>query len=378
MRLLALLALLASAAWADAVNLAIRKPATQSSTYQNNPAYAAANGVDGQKYDTSLFSTEEEQSPWWEVDLGAEYAIENVMLYNRVGCCQERARGLQVLLSSDGENYMLVYTHDNTAFRNHRVDIGGLGARYVRVQLPYRGYLHLQEVEVYQYGTWLPSTRPVKWTPVRIPRSGPLPDPTVSGASIEGPWSVNFNGYTGTAEFTRSGSGWVGRLNLGQGAESLTSVSFDSRTGAVSFIRPTVNQHYSGTLSGNGMSGRFDNAYNWSATRTGSTSTQPVATPPQPQPPVQTGASIEGPWSVNFNGYTGTAEFTRSGSGWVGRLNLGQGSESLTSVSFDSRTGAVSFLRPTVNQHYSGTLSGNGMSGRFDNAYNWSATRVAR
>jgi hypothetical protein len=186
MRLLALLALLASASWADAVNLAARKPATQSSTYQNNPAYAAANGVDGQKYDTSLFSTEEEQSPWWEVDLGAQYAIENVMLYNRVGCCQERARGLQVLLSSDGENYKLVYTHDNTTFRNRRVDIGGLGARYVRVQLPYRECLHLQEVEVYQYGTWLPSTRPVKWTPVRIARSGPLPGPAVSGASIEG------------------------------------------------------------------------------------------------------------------------------------------------------------------------------------------------
>ena len=96
---------------------------------------------------------------------------------------------------------------------------------------------------------------------------GLLPGSTVSGASIEGRWSVNFNGYTGTAEFTRSGSGWTGRLNLGQGGESLTSVSFDSRTGAVSFIRPTVNQHYSGTLSGNGMSGRFDNAYNWSATR---------------------------------------------------------------------------------------------------------------
>ena len=97
-----------------------------------------------------------------------------------------------------------------------------------------------------------------------------------------------------------------------------------------------------------------------------------------PSAPAQTGASIEGRWSVNFNGYTGTAEFTRSGSGWVGSLNLGQGAESLTSVSFDSRTGAVSFIRPTVNQHYSGTLSGNGMSGRFDNAYNWSATRVAR
>jgi hypothetical protein len=176
--LLALIPLQASVAFGAPVNLAAHKTAIQSSTYQNNPTYAAGKGTDGQKYDTFLFHTAEEQSPWWEVDLGAEYAIENVILYNRVECCQDRVRGLQVLLSSDGENYKLVYTHDNYAFRDRRVDIGGLRARFVRVQLTYRGYLHLQEVEVYQYGTWLPSTSPVKWTPVHIARQTPLPSPT--------------------------------------------------------------------------------------------------------------------------------------------------------------------------------------------------------
>lgn len=156
-----------------AVNLALHKRAAQSSTYANDPNYAASKGVDGYKYDTSMFHTDLEDSPWWEVDLGAEYAIDNVIMYNRVGCCQERIAGVQVLLSSDGRHYMLVYTHDNYAFRDRRVDVGGLRARFVRIQLPRRDYLHLQEVEVYQYGTWEPRTRPVPWTPVVITQPGP-------------------------------------------------------------------------------------------------------------------------------------------------------------------------------------------------------------
>jgi hypothetical protein len=155
------------------VNLAANRPAAQSSTYHDDMSYVASKGVDGSKYDTSLFHTDEEDSPWWEVDLGADYAIDDVILYNRVGCCRERVRGLQVLLSSDGLNYMLGYTHDNYEFRDRRVDVGGLRARFVRVQLPYRGYLHLQEVEVYQYGTWQPPTAQVRWTPVRISKPGP-------------------------------------------------------------------------------------------------------------------------------------------------------------------------------------------------------------
>ena len=170
---LVLMVVCATTVSAAAVNLAANRPAAQSSTYGNDPNYAASKGVDGQKYDSSMFHTAEEDGPWWEVDLGASYAIDNVILYNRVGCCQDRVSGLQVLLSSDGLNYMLVYTHDNYAFRDRRVDVGGLTARFVRVQLSNRGYLHLQEVEVYQYGTWQPPTAPVRWTPVRIAKPGP-------------------------------------------------------------------------------------------------------------------------------------------------------------------------------------------------------------
>lgn len=150
------LVLVAAAAPAGAaVNLAAGRPTMQSSTYPGG-AHGSERGVDGAKYDSSLFHTNADAYPWWEVDLGQAYAIDNVTLYNRVNCCEERVQGIQVWLSLDGVAYDLVFENGGQVFRNRRADVGGLSARYVRVALPRREYLHLQEVEVYQYGTWQP------------------------------------------------------------------------------------------------------------------------------------------------------------------------------------------------------------------------------
>ena len=92
------------------VNLALGKPTTQSSVYQGNPIYTGSHGVDSGKSDSSMFHTNDDAMPWWEVDLGRVFAIDNVTLYNRVGCCAERIAGLQVWISADGVNYCLLYT----------------------------------------------------------------------------------------------------------------------------------------------------------------------------------------------------------------------------------------------------------------------------
>jgi hypothetical protein len=128
-------------------NLALGKPAQQSSTYSG--AYPASNGVDGRKDDGSMFHTGIERNPWWQVDLQGNYALSYIMLYNRTGCCAERERTVQVLLSQDGRNWRTIYSHNGTDFRELRVEAGGRQARYVRVQLAEQNYFHLQEVEVY-------------------------------------------------------------------------------------------------------------------------------------------------------------------------------------------------------------------------------------
>ena len=128
-------------------NLARGKPAQQSSTFPGG--YPASNGVDGQRGDSSMFHTNSESNPWWQVDLQGNYALSHIMLYNRTGCCTERERTVRVLLSHDGNNWQPIYEHNGTDFRELRVEAGGRRARLVRVQLAEQNYFHLQEVEVY-------------------------------------------------------------------------------------------------------------------------------------------------------------------------------------------------------------------------------------
>jgi hypothetical protein len=142
-----LLAASVSSAQGPTTNLALGKPARQSSTYSGE--YAAANAVDGRKDDGSMFHTNNEMNPWWQVDLQGNYTLSYIMLYNRTGCCTERERTVRVLLSQDGNNWQTIYSNNGSDFRDLRVDARGRRARYVRVQLAEQNYFHLQEVEVY-------------------------------------------------------------------------------------------------------------------------------------------------------------------------------------------------------------------------------------
>jgi hypothetical protein len=135
-------------------NLALNRQARQSSLYDGSPNNGPAGGVDGIKNRGFGFSTNQEQSPWWMVDLGANYALSEARIFNRLDCCSERARTLQILLSQDGQNWQTVYRHDGTVFggvdgRQLSVALQGRTARYVRLQLAEDNLLHLDEVEVY-------------------------------------------------------------------------------------------------------------------------------------------------------------------------------------------------------------------------------------
>lgn len=71
--------------YSDGQNVALKKKATQSSTAHGGNAGKA---VDGNKSGTyadggQTHSREGEDNPWWQVDLGAEYPIERIEIYNR-------------------------------------------------------------------------------------------------------------------------------------------------------------------------------------------------------------------------------------------------------------------------------------------------------
>jgi hypothetical protein len=154
-----LMLLLAPAAWADEVNLALGKPASQSSRSQFSTPAGAQGAVDGVKNGGFGFHTSLEPNPWWQVDLGAVQVLDHVVIFNRQDCCAERARTLHVLLSDDGRVFRDVYAHNGSIFGGVRdahplrLRLNGAKARFVRLQLAATDYFHLDEVEVYGVDT---------------------------------------------------------------------------------------------------------------------------------------------------------------------------------------------------------------------------------
>jgi hypothetical protein len=121
------------------------------------PEEDAAGGCDGVINGKWGFHTENEDRPWWQVDLGRLVALDRIVLYNRCDLAERNAR-IIVLLSDDAKNFRQVYQHDGTVFYGHSdhkplsVALHDVKARYVRLALPGRSYFHLDEVEIYARG----------------------------------------------------------------------------------------------------------------------------------------------------------------------------------------------------------------------------------
>ena len=146
-----------------APNVALNKPSWQSSTYEPDGAEPAGsrvsgggnNGVRNGRYG---FHTAIEDSPWWVVDLLGAFEVLAVRLFNRLDspAIAARANQLDVLVSMDAASWTVIYARVEDA------PFGGADgfpaeihvkspapARFVAVRLRSRGFLHLDEVEVY-------------------------------------------------------------------------------------------------------------------------------------------------------------------------------------------------------------------------------------
>jgi FkbM family methyltransferase len=138
-------------------NLARGKAASQSSTCQWSHYFTAdgpGGGVNGYISGFFGFHTDEEDQPWWQVDLGAIQPLQEVRIFNRLDAARQRSRTLRVFLSHDCITWRLVhdqggYTFGGNDGRPLRVMLSDQSARYVRLQLNERSYFHLDEVEVY-------------------------------------------------------------------------------------------------------------------------------------------------------------------------------------------------------------------------------------
>ena len=141
-------------------NLALGKSAVQSSTLNDNPAsYAVDGNTDGVFANNSVSSTQMNAQAWWQVDLGANYNLTDVRIWNRTDAGTEsRLSNFYVLVSSVPFTSTDLTTARNqagvsgfqvsgTAGRPGTVNVNRSG-RYVRVQLVGTDFLNLAEVEV--------------------------------------------------------------------------------------------------------------------------------------------------------------------------------------------------------------------------------------
>jgi hypothetical protein len=119
------------------------------------PQIDAAGGCDGIKNGRWGFHTGQATEPWWQVDLGKVEPIACVVIWNRCDGAALRANHLMVKLSDNGRQWRTVHHHDGTTFRGHTdnkplvVKLKDQAGRFVRIQLPGKDYLHLDEVEVF-------------------------------------------------------------------------------------------------------------------------------------------------------------------------------------------------------------------------------------
>jgi len=148
-------------------NLALGKPATQSSTYPFARSAAASSAVDGKTdgnfYDGSVTATNPDTNAWWQVDLGASASVNSVVIWNRTDCCGSRLSDYWVFVSNTP-----FQTNDTPAtlqsragtFASHQTSapspaatiVANTQGRYVRIQLSGTNYLSLAEVQVFGTG----------------------------------------------------------------------------------------------------------------------------------------------------------------------------------------------------------------------------------
>ncbi|VVM23711.1 lipoprotein, putative [uncultured Gammaproteobacteria bacterium] len=142
---------------AGTINLALGKPATQSSTFlyhSINPVagYAVDGNTDGYFLNKSTTHTEYAQGAWWQVDLGSKKDIKQIIIYNRTDCCAARLSNYQVSISNKADFSTHTYQQDFHVAPNPKkiiqLDAPGKQGRYVRIQLLDSDYLSLAEVQV--------------------------------------------------------------------------------------------------------------------------------------------------------------------------------------------------------------------------------------
>jgi RHS repeat-associated protein len=153
-------------AWAadtGVTNLALNKPASQSSTDWSAPASRGVDGnTDGNFWNNSVTHTATQSQPWWQVDLQSVANIQNINVWNRTDCCGEALSNFYVFVSDNpftandvastqSQPGVSTYFIAGQSGVPSTIGVNRTG-RYVRVQLGNTERLSVAEVQVFGGG----------------------------------------------------------------------------------------------------------------------------------------------------------------------------------------------------------------------------------
>lgn len=96
-----------------------------------------------------FFHTNEDASPWVEIDLGRPTDFSSLTIKNRSDCCRDRAVPLIVEVANEPDQWREVAKR-NQVFETWEPKLGAQNARWVRLRVARKSWLHLEQFSVHR------------------------------------------------------------------------------------------------------------------------------------------------------------------------------------------------------------------------------------
>jgi len=144
----------------DLYNVSTHGTVEQSSSFENHHAPYAVDGVYTASLEQGNISmTLEEESPWWEIDLGKSYILDGIRIWYPEGTYENGLGDYYILfsefpfsgtsLNTEISSPQVNYIHVETVLTNgYEIPLNLSHARYVRIQLNGTGILSFAEIEI--------------------------------------------------------------------------------------------------------------------------------------------------------------------------------------------------------------------------------------
>jgi hypothetical protein len=119
-------------------NVALNKPATQSSTAYGGEASRAVDGNTSTPWNSqTLTHTSTQSNPWWSVNLEETYSITEVLFVNRWDCCWNRLTNPVIDILDNSDNVVATKTFDGMVPRGGmgRITFPSVGGSKVKISL---------------------------------------------------------------------------------------------------------------------------------------------------------------------------------------------------------------------------------------------------